>query len=97
MLMARINPVREQLPKEAKWSDVTNACYARGIDLTEKFAMNPTHVKPYVLWGLCAADVEVDILTGNIQVKRVDLLEDTGESMSPNVDVGQVKKTLRTT
>ena len=33
----------------------------------------------------------MDILTGEKTVRRVDLMEDTGSSISPNVDVGQIE------
>ena len=33
----------------------------------------------------------MDLLTGEKMVKRVDLIEDTGSSISPNVDVGQIE------
>lgn len=44
----------------------------------------------YSVYGVCAAEVELDVLTGNHTVRRLDLLEDTGVSMSPEIDVGQV-------
>lgn len=47
--------------------------------------------KDYLIYGVCAVEVEVDILTGLHQISRVDLLEDTGDSMSPNIDIGQVE------
>lgn len=48
-------------------------------------------VKNYNIYGVTFTEVEVDVLTGLAQINRVDLLEDTGESMSPEVDIGQVE------
>ncbi len=33
----------------------------------------------------------MDVLTGQLSVRRADLLEDTGTAISPEVDVGQVE------
>lgn len=89
MLMERIKPVRDKMPN-AKWSDITEACYQQLIDLTAKFMSTQNNITPYPIYGLSCSEVEIDILTGNIQMTRVDLLEDTGQSINQLVDVGQV-------
>lgn len=78
--------------KDAGWSDITEACYQKEIDLTSKYMFKDTDVNGYDIYGCACTEVEVDILTGKVQLKRVDILEDVGESMSPSVDVGQVNK-----
>lgn len=78
--------------KDAKWSDLTRAAHNKHIDLTATYLFKPTDTQGYSVWGLSCAEIETDILTGNIQLRRVDILEDTGESMSPLLDVGQVQK-----
>ncbi|XP_037034825.1 indole-3-acetaldehyde oxidase-like isoform X2 [Bradysia coprophila] len=90
VLLDRLKPVRDEM-KDAAWPDVTRAAYNKFIDLSASHLFNQTELQTYIIWGLSCAEIETDLLTGNIQLRRVDILEDTGESMSPLVDVGQVE------
>jgi xanthine dehydrogenase large subunit len=45
----------------------------------------------YFAYGVAAAEVEVDGFTGAYAVRRVDIVHDVGDSLSPLVDLGQVE------
>jgi len=45
----------------------------------------------YHAYGVCACEVEVDILSGDFTTLRVDILHDVGDSLNPAVDIGQVE------
>uniref|UniRef100_A0A1Y9H2G4 FAD-binding PCMH-type domain-containing protein n=1 Tax=Anopheles dirus TaxID=7168 RepID=A0A1Y9H2G4_9DIPT len=90
ILLERVKPVRDA-HKDAPWETITQLCYAGNVDLCATYQYRATELKPYIIWGLSCAEVEVDVLTGNVQLRRVDILEDTGESLSPGIDVGQIE------
>ena len=45
----------------------------------------------YFAYGAAVSEVEVDGFTGDYQIRRVDILEDVGTSVSPLIDRGQVE------
>jgi xanthine dehydrogenase large subunit len=51
------------------------------------------HGKPfhYFAFGAAVSEVEVDSFTGAYKVRRVDILHDVGDSLSPLVDKGQIE------
>lgn len=48
-------------------------------------------IKSYPIYGATVTEVEIDVLTGQHLIRRVDIMEDTGVSLSPKIDVGQVE------
>lgn len=45
----------------------------------------------YKVYAVGAAEIELDVLTGLHQVTRVDILEDVGDTMNPEIDIGQIE------
>jgi xanthine dehydrogenase large subunit len=45
----------------------------------------------YFAYGAAASEVEVDGFTGAYRLRRVDIVHDVGDSLSPLVDIGQVE------
>ncbi|VVT21638.1 xanthine dehydrogenase molybdopterin binding subunit [Hoeflea sp. EC-HK425] len=45
----------------------------------------------YFAYGAAVSEVSVDTLTGEYQVDRVDVLHDTGRSLNPALDIGQIE------
>ena len=49
------------------------------------------HPFHYYAFGAAVSEVEVDTATGMMQVRRVDILHDVGNSLNPGVDRGQIE------
>ncbi len=45
----------------------------------------------YYAFGAACAEVEIDTLTGENRVRRVDILHDVGRSLNPAIDIGQIE------
>ncbi|KAL4223518.1 hypothetical protein ACF0H5_016989 [Mactra antiquata] len=92
ILNDRMAPVKEKM-KDPTWVQLINECYSEGIDLTARYWTNPEQTAPfmYYSYGATIAEVDLDVLTGEHQLTRVDILFDCGESTNPTLDVGQVE------
>lgn len=84
------------------WGDLVNQAYFRRVQLWaagfyrteglhwDSAAMHGSPFK-YFAYGAAATEVEVDGFTGAYRTRRVDIVHDVGDSLSPLVDVGQVE------
>jgi xanthine dehydrogenase large subunit len=83
----------DELVREAYFGRVQ--LWAAGFYRTEGIHWDSTamqgHPFKYFAYGAAAAEIEVDGFTGASTVRRVDIVHDVGDSLSPLVDLGQVE------
>ncbi|RHY94019.1 hypothetical protein DYB35_007893 [Aphanomyces astaci] len=94
-LITRLSSVRTQLPKDATWGQVVAAAHADGVQLFASEQPNvvapPLQVFDYFVYAAACSEVEVDILTGEVNVLRTDIMYDCGKSFNPVIDIGQIE------
>ncbi|GAB3856955.1 xanthine dehydrogenase molybdopterin binding subunit [Nocardioides maradonensis] len=84
------------------WEELVNAAYFQRIQLwaagfykTEGLHWDAAAMRgepfKYFAYGVAATEVEVDGFTGAYEVRRVDIVHDVGDSLSPLVDIGQIE------
>ncbi|CAH2090017.1 unnamed protein product [Euphydryas editha] len=89
-LLRRLEPVRSQMVNPT-WEQLTKRAFEMDIDLQVHGFVNTADVQTYDIYGVTLAEVEIDVLTGEWEIIRVDLIEDVGQSVNPELDVGQVE------
>lgn len=84
------------------WNDLIRSAYMQRVQLfaagyyrTEGLHWDAEtfHGSPfkYFAYGAAAAEVEVDGFSGAYRTRRVDIVHDVGDSLSPLVDTGQIE------
>jgi xanthine dehydrogenase large subunit len=68
---------------------------ATGFYRTPKLAYDPAAMQGrpfyYFAYGAAVSEVEIDTLTGEYRLRRVDILHDCGTSLNPAIDLGQIE------
>ncbi len=88
--------------KKLAWDDLVRTAYFQRVQLsaagfyrTEGLHWDAKTFKgspfKYFAHGAAAAEVEVDGFTGAYRIRRVDIVHDVGDSLSPMIDIGQVE------
>nr|QIJ45705.1 aldehyde oxidase [Glyphodes pyloalis] len=89
-LLRRLAPIRILLLNPT-WENLIDKAYKLNIDLQVHEFIGEMVSPIFTAMGVTLAEVEMDVLTGEFQILRVDLLEDVGRSVSPDIDIGQVE------
>jgi xanthine dehydrogenase large subunit len=88
--------------RDLPWEELVHTAYfarvplfAAGYYRTEGLHWDATVFRgtpfKYFAYGVAAAEVEVDGFTGAYRTRRVDIVHDVGDSLSPLVDLGQIE------
>ncbi|XP_032686991.1 indole-3-acetaldehyde oxidase-like isoform X2 [Odontomachus brunneus] len=90
-LLERLEPIKKDM-QNPSWQELVLAAHTKDVDLCARNMVVPAkELQSYAVRGVAIAEVEVDLLTGQHIVKRVDLTEDAGISLNPEIDVGQME------
>ncbi|CAK1542876.1 unnamed protein product [Leptosia nina] len=88
--LEKLEPIKKKNPN-ATWEELIKAAAVAEVDLQTHSMTGMADIRNYNIYGATCAEVEVDVLTGEWNIIRVDLIEDVGRSVNPVVDVGQVE------
>jgi len=93
-LLERLKPFRKS-PGQS-WADLVAAAAGGLANLTVCGLFNilpPANAPPfsYFVWCAACSQVELDVLTGEVQVLRTDIVYDCGDSLEPSIDIGQIE------
>eukprot|EP00053_Salpingoeca_punica_P010212 m.91998 g.91998 ORF g.91998 m.91998 type:complete len:272 (+) comp15318_c0_seq1:1-816(+) len=90
ILLARMIPVRDTLVNPT-WQDWVKACCGQGIEMCARgyVDVQSNNLFQYNSYGAVVTEVRLDVLTGQLDIARVDMLFDCGQSLNPAVDIGQ--------
>ncbi|XP_067656037.1 uncharacterized protein [Haliotis asinina] len=90
-LKTRMAPVKAKMVNPT-WPQLVAQCFAEGVYLSaSSFTFPSGDFCDYNVYGANCTEVELDVLTGENQINRVDILYDCGESMNPEIDIGQAE------
>ncbi|XP_063618136.1 xanthine dehydrogenase/oxidase-like [Cydia splendana] len=90
VLLDRLSAIRETL-NNPTWELLVQTAFLAGINLQTSYYTTSNDLVIYRVGGVAMAEVELDILTGEHEIRRVDIIEDAGTPVNPEIDIGQIE------
>ncbi len=101
-ILTRLEKVKADAVDDLDWEALVKKAYfdrvqlwAAGYYRTEGLHWDASIMQgspfKYFAYGVAATEVEVDGFTGAYTTRRVDIVHDVGDSLSPLVDIGQIE------
>ncbi|XP_047987082.1 indole-3-acetaldehyde oxidase-like [Leguminivora glycinivorella] len=90
VLLDRLSATRETL-NNPSWALLVQTAFLAGINLQTSYYTTSNDTVNYRVGGVAMAEVELDIITGEHEIRRVDIIEDAGTPINPEIDIGQIE------
>ncbi|KAJ0241639.1 Indole-3-acetaldehyde oxidase [Hirschfeldia incana] len=91
-LVKRLKPLMEKSGGPISWNKLISQAYAQSVNLSASDLYTPEETPTkYLNYGVAVSEVEVDLVTGQTTVLQTDILYDSGKSLNPAVDLGQIE------
>lgn len=89
-LLRRLQPIRDKM-NNPTWEELIKQAHTDNVDLQAQGFTRTDEEHMLNVFGVTLAEVELDVITGEFQIIRVDTCQDAGQSINPQIDVGQVE------
>jgi xanthine dehydrogenase/oxidase len=80
------------------WNNVISQAYQNRVELSSQALYRTPGLSDSLdqqfygfTYSACCSEVEIDVLTGESNVLRTDMLYDIGQSLNPAIDIGQIE------
>ncbi|WZZ45091.1 hypothetical protein YC2023_041350 [Brassica napus] len=91
-LVKRLKPLIDKSGGPISWNNLISQAYAQSVNLSASDLYTPEETPTqYLNYGVAVSEVDVDLVTGHTTVLQTDILYDSGKSLNPAVDLGQIE------
>ncbi|KAB2080642.1 hypothetical protein ES319_A05G079700v1 [Gossypium barbadense] len=95
VLVERLTALKEKLVEQMgslRWETLILQAYVASVDLSASTLFLPDSTSSqYLNYGAAVSEVQVNLLTGETTTLRTDIIYDSGQSLNPAVDLGQIE------
>ncbi|CAI9105908.1 OLC1v1004935C3 [Oldenlandia corymbosa var. corymbosa] len=93
-LVERLGQLKSELQEQTcpvNWESLILQAHSRAVNMAAHSYYVPVSDSMYLNYGAAVSEVEINILTGETNILRTDIIYDCGQSMNPAVDLGQIE------
>lgn len=87
------------MPENYTWEELVAKAFSANCQLSEMYLQGPaddTFRFTYDAYACSCTEVIVDILTGELELAKTEILSDCGQSLNGLIDIGQAEGGMNT-